>query len=142
MTRIDFYLLKSSAPSEREKMACRLTEKAMKRGHNVYLHCGSQKESDAMDNLLWSFRPGSFVPHEQLNNGENPAAPILLGHQTNPELAQHDILINLSREQPSFFSRFERVIEIIDDNSEIKEAGRNRYRFYKNKGYPLQTHEL
>ncbi len=143
MTRVDFYLLSSDGKQEREKLACRLTEKAWKLNHKIYLHSDLETESRHLDNLLWSFRSESFVPHDLLENStEETPVSVLLGHQEEPSLSDHDILINLSETVPSFFSRFERVIEIINEDENIRKAGRDRYRFYQQRGYSLNTHKL
>lgn len=142
MTRVDFYLLPGNNRQEREKLACRLTEKAWKLGHKIYLHSGSESESRQLDDLLWSFRAKSFVPHDQLENSDEAIAPVLLGHTEEPTLPAHDVLINLSAVVPSFFSRFERVIELINEDETIRKAGRDRYRFYQERGYTLNTHNI
>ncbi len=142
MTRVDFYLLHGSNRQEREKLACRLTEKAWKLGHKIYLHSGSESESRQLDDLLWSFRAKSFVPHDQLESCDGTAAPVLLGYAEEPALSVHDVLINLSAAVPTFFSRFERVIELINEDETIRKAGRDRYRFYQERGYTLNTHNI
>jgi DNA polymerase-3 subunit chi len=53
-----------------------------------------------------------------------------------------NLLINLSSEQPMFFSQFERVAEFINDNETTKAQGRERYQFYKERGYELESHNL
>ena len=53
-----------------------------------------------------------------------------------------DLLINLGDEQPIFFSQFERVAEFINDDKELKLLGRERYRFYQQRGYELSTHKI
>jgi DNA polymerase-3 subunit chi len=53
-----------------------------------------------------------------------------------------NVLINLTDQQPLFFSQFERVAEIIDDNAPVKQAGRERFQFYKQRGYELDTFHI
>ena len=65
MTRVDFYVLPTSTLHERRVLACKLTEKAWRQGINVYIHTSSGTETDIMNNLLWTFRQGSFIPHEK-----------------------------------------------------------------------------
>jgi DNA polymerase-3 subunit chi len=50
------------------------------------------------------------------------------------------VLINLSDDVPAYFSRFERLLEIID--AAKPEPGRKRYQYYLDRGYPLQTHKI
>jgi DNA polymerase-3 subunit chi len=62
------------------------------------------------------------------------------GETTPPHLM--DVLINLTDEQPLFFSQFNRVAEILDNTDNVKAAGRERYQFYKHRGYELDTHNI
>lgn len=141
MTRIDFYILPNEKPNNRELLACRVTEKAYKLGHKVYIHTGSQHHSEILDDLLWTFRDGSFIPHELFSVEQNNTSPVLLGHADQPP-DQTEILINLTQEVPGFFSRFDRVAELVDAKIKNKECARERFRFYKDRGYELQTHNL
>jgi len=141
MTQVDFYLLKSNVPRGRWTLACRLAEKAYGQGRRVYLHTGSGAESQSLDQLLWTFRDGSFVPHGLVGQADPQQTPVLVGHSQAPE-SEHDVLINLASEVPAFFSRFERVAEPLDQDPSSLGAGRARFRFYRDRGYPLQHHEL
>ena len=139
MTQVDFYILEEKAPRSRALFACRLAEKAFGLGHRVYLHTGSEGAARELDDLLWTFRDGSFLPHVLAGDGED--APVHIGHGTEPGEGFH-LLINLGPEVPSFFSRFERVAEVVDGDETQKARGRERFRFYKDRGYPLETHKL
>lgn len=139
MTRVDFYILADARPLGRERVACRLAEKAYQRDHKLYIHTASGAEARSLDELLWTFRQHSFIPHACFTNGETE--PVLIGNGGEPP-ADRSILVNLDAEVPLFFSRFERVMEIIDADPERRAQGRNRFRFYQDRGYPLQTHKL
>ena len=140
MTRIDFYLLSKPQPGARQKLACRIAEKAFGLGHRVHIHTASKKEAMRLDDLLWTFRDGSFVPHETDPAQLSPRA-VTIGHDWEPE-GEYEVLINLDSEVPLFFSRFERVAEILDQDPQTRQKGRERYRFYRDRGYDLNTHEI
>ncbi|MDX1443677.1 MAG: DNA polymerase III subunit chi [Gammaproteobacteria bacterium] len=139
MTRVDFYISQEAAPGTREQLACRLAEKAYKLGHDVFIHTASQQDAKRVDELLWSFRDGSFVPHDVTH--EAGPAKVSIGAGDEPTHTPH-LLINLAAEVPSYFSRFERVAEIVDGIEDNKAAGRERYKFYKDRGYELGTNNL
>jgi DNA polymerase-3 subunit chi len=139
MTRIDFYILQDHQSRNRELMACRIAEKAWRQTHKVHIHTGSRAQSQLIDDLLWTFQDGSFIPHE-IGSATSELCPISIDHETEPQC--HDVLINLASEVPFFFSRFERVSEIIDQDPQCQEAGRERYRFYRDRGYELDTHKI
>ena len=50
-------------------------------------------------------------------------------------------MINLAAEVPEFFSRYQRVAEVVDGHAERRERSRDRYRFYRDRGYKLNTHQ-
>lgn len=140
MTRVDFYILEQQAG--RQQFVCRLAEKAFSQGHKVYIHTTNAEETRAIDQLLWTFRDGSFVPHD-LAEGQNSEslAPIHIGHDQEP-LDHNQVLINLAKEIPLFFSRFERVAEIVDNDDAMREQARERFRFYRERGYELNSHNI
>ncbi len=147
MTRIDFYILAESAPQSRALFACRLADKAYRMKHPVYIHAESEQHAAHMDDLLWTFSQGSFLPHalsHQITTVEN-IPPIVIGHSNElPTIVQAStaVLINMASDVPLFFSHFERVAEIIDQSPTQKQVGRERYRFYRDRGYDLQSHNI
>ncbi|ORU90892.1 MAG: DNA polymerase III subunit chi [Cycloclasticus sp. symbiont of Poecilosclerida sp. M] len=140
MTRIDFYVLADDTIEQQHIFACRLAQKASKQGHRVYIHTESEQQSKTLDDLLWAFSPTSFVPHTADKN-ECSSNPVYINHSGDP-LNIHEVLINLSQQTPDCFGRFERLAELVNQNNAIKQAGRERFKFYKSRGYPLQTHKL
>ncbi len=104
MTRVDFYVVADASPEARLQVAARLTEKAHRQGHSLFINTGSESEAAFLDELLWTFRPGSFIPHHSLAEGSE--GPVVLGWGQEPS-SHDDVLINLALTPvPSFFSRF------------------------------------
>src|SRR5690554_5713375 len=127
MTRVSFYLLNSTEPLARQDFVCRLAEKAYLQGYQVMIHTETLMQSHAIDEALWAFRADSFVPHQVLSADNTIEAPVLISHHDTAPPKLMDVLINLNPVQPLFFSQFERLAEIIDDNEDIKKQGRLRY---------------
>ncbi len=142
MTRIDFYILADSGDSARNHYVCRLVDKAYRLGRRIYIHTESQVQTRQLDDLLWTFRQGSFLPHE-VHPGADPAdpPPILLGHEGEPD-GECDVLVNLATDVPLFFSRFQRVAEIVDGDPQRRRASRAHFKFFRDRGYPIETHEI
>lgn len=137
MTRIDFYQIESDeAPLA---FACRLVEKIYRAGHRIYIHTKDADEAAALDDLLWTFRPERFIPHCLQSTGEE--APIRIGHAAEPDDHQQ-VLVNLSGVVPDFFSRFERVAEVVPLDENSRKSARENYKFYKDRGYPLEYHPM
>ena len=141
MTQVDFYVLDERATGNRFTLACRLSEKIYHQGRRIYIHTGSDEETRHMDRLLWTFRQGSFIPHGTSGQCDPAVTPVIIGHQDDAG-DEHDVLVNLSPAVPGFFSRFERVAELIDKEPQVVNAGRERFRFYRDRGYPLSKHDI
>lgn len=140
-TRVDFYVLESTEPSGRLRFACRLAEKAYVLSHRIYAHAETQADARRLDDLLWTFRGGSFVPHELVEPGRIPAAPVTIGCGTD-STGEGDLLINLSEQTPSFYAAFPRVAEIVDRSEGCRAAGRQRYQYYRDQGCQIETHPI
>lgn len=141
MTEVDFYILKDKAPQAGMQFACRLAEKIFKDGHQVYINTTSGQQLKQLDDLLWTFRQGSFLPHAVCTGNEPEATPILLGHAIEPD-GPSDVLVNLAEDIPVFFSRFSRVTELVSGDDTQREMARTRYKFYKDRGYTVRSHQL
>lgn len=139
MTRVDFYVTQAGGALARERLACRIAEKAVRLGHRLHIHAGDDEGLDALDALLWTFRDVSFLPHARL--GADPEAAVTLDCEQAPE-PPPELLINLAPDVPSFFSRFNRVAEIVSADPGVRAQGRVRFRFYRDRGYPLHHHDM
>ncbi len=141
MTQVDFYVLQDDSAQNRVRFACRLADKAWRLGNRVFIHTESAEQTRQLDDLLWTFQQNSFLPHAVYAEGQDDPPPVLLAHDSEPD-ASHQVLINLAVDVPVFFSRFERVAELVNQAADIRRQGRSRYSFYKERGYPLRTHEI
>jgi DNA polymerase-3 subunit chi len=136
MTRIDFH---SNVP-DKLGYVCRLVRKAYGAGQKVVVHGSSAQLAD-LDARLWTFSALDFLPHCGLESPNAAVTPILLS-ATLEGLPHHQLLINLDADAPAQFASFERLIEVVGAGAEDREAGRQRYRFYRERGYPLTHHDL
>lgn len=139
MERIDFYILPTAEPRAVELFTCRLAEKAYTQDHRIFIRTRDQAQTELLDELLWTFRQGSFLPHGPAAAGEDE--PILLG-ETVPPTAQHDLLINLGSALPPQWESFQRLAEVVDQHPELLEAARMRFRSYRERGYHPHYHKL
>ncbi|MEI6708876.1 MAG: DNA polymerase III subunit chi [Methylococcales bacterium] len=137
MAEVSFYILPTQSQQERLLFACKLIEKAYRSGSFCYVLTDSAAQSQQLDNLLWTFRAGSFIPH-QLYTGDIPATEqVLIGSLPAPAQWQKTV-VNLS----SQCANAERVLEILDNSEATKAVGRERYRHYKEAGHNLTTHKM
>ncbi len=143
MTRVDFYLLQGGGTGRKPRLACRVVDKAYRLGHRIYVYTSDLEEAARLDELLWTFAPNCFVPHAVFapTGGRAPAAPVLIGAAAPPE-GFSQVLVSLTAAVPDFFSHFERVADLVDNNEGERELARARYRFYRERGYPLEKHDI
>ena len=139
--QVDFYLLQPDSDLTKELLLCRIVEKAYKLGHKIFIFCASQEYAHNLDELLWTYKPDSFLPHNLQGEGPEPPPPIQIGYTTEPR-GFTDILINMSPIYPGFCKKFSRIIEIVDNDISSKEKSRALYRDYKKQGFNLKTHEI
>ena len=135
MTRIDFH---SDVPNK-IAYACRLVRKAHAANYRVVVLTRDHADLTELDQALWTFSELDFLPHVTADDPLAASTPIILTDTDEVELPHHQILVNLSASTPTHFARFERMFEIISIDDMDKSAGRERFRFYKQRGYPL-TH--
>ncbi len=139
MPRVDFYLL--SDESGMYKFACIMASKAWSAGNHVYMYTETEDTAKKLDDLLWTFRDISFVPHEIYNETENNEAPITIGFGNHfPNHSQ--VMINLDYKIPEFAEKFSRIIEIVENNEKNKKVARQRYRQYKENDYEIHDHKI
>ena len=141
MTRVDFYIVGPHNRSSVELVACRLTAKAFEQGQGVFLMVESDAAAERLDDLLWTFRDISFVPHQRLGEERWPDTRIVVGAGEPPPTIT-EVMINLRHPVSPVFSRFDRVIEIVPSDPAHRDAGRARYRYYQERGYALNTRDL
>ncbi len=140
MTRVDFYVLDDNARLDDATLTCRLCAKAFEQGQRLFVYAADGDDARHLDELLWVFSDTAFVPHALADTDEAAAAPVLIGAGDPP--AEHlELMINRRHPVPGVFSRFERVIEIVPAG-DGRDAARERFRFYRERGYELNTHDI
>jgi DNA polymerase III subunit chi len=141
MTSIDFYF----NAADRLQVACRLAGKGLAQGKRMLIYAPDADTLARVDKTLWTWPAVGFVPHCLLDDPLAPETPVLLARDERmPEQSAHpcDVLLNLSQECPPHFASFERLLELVGQEDAEKEAGRQRYRFYKQRGYAIASHDL
>lgn len=139
--RIDFYLLGSEQPQDCWLFTCRLIEKAYTKGHKIYIHCSHQNDAELLDELLWTYKADSFIPHNLQGEGPEPPPPVQIGFDKEPR-GFNDIVINLAKEIPPFYRKFKRVIELVPNLESEKEISRSHYKTYRSQGCEIHIHDI
>ncbi|KPJ67560.1 MAG: hypothetical protein AMJ43_04760 [Coxiella sp. DG_40] len=139
---ITFYLLPSATIEACGLYICRLTEKVYKKNHRIYIHASSEYETKTFNDLLWTFKDISFIPHNIYEENPTSPAPIQIGSSKEQPSNHNDVLINLTQEVPNFYPNFKHILEIVPNNTTAKESSRNKYKFYQQQGCKLETHNI
>ncbi|MFF7706008.1 DNA polymerase III subunit chi [Pseudomonas sp. NPDC007930] len=137
--QVDFYVLPSSDPQARITFACKLVDKAWRLGHRIAVLCADSAQRSALDERLWAFKAEAFIAHSLLE--DDAQAPVALALSV-PSGGQHDLLINLKDATPSGYEGYARLAEIVLDDPALRQAARDRFRFYRERGYALHNHRL
>jgi len=137
VTRIDFYRY----AEDKVRFACRLAATAFDRESRVVVYSPDAKVLADFDRTLWTFQATRFVPHCFASSAVAAETPVVLS-SSGESLPHHDVLLNLADEWPPFFSSFERVLEIVAADEGDKERARERYAFYKKRGYDIKVNDI
>lgn len=138
MTRVDFYVLADIDFGAKCRFACRLAYRANRMGKHVRVRTPSPADSEALDELMWSYPEHHFLPHAVTSDLKNSVLTVIGDEDPIPSADQ--VLINLADDVPNFFARYDRLAEVVVQPE--KKLGRGRYRHYRDRGYPLHYHEL
>jgi DNA polymerase-3 subunit chi len=149
MPQVDFYILHTRNKAVIERFICQLTDKIWQQGYRLIdLYLLSQADAQNMDQILWTFKPDSFLPHDVYPDVLDSLAPIRIIYpsdqlnEAHSVFADREVLINGVDKIPSFFSYFKRIAECVIDTPQARETGRHRYRFYRDGGNALKIHDI
>lgn len=137
MTKVDFY----TGSPDKLRTVCQLSHKAMQGGVRTVISLPDAATTDTLDKLLWHYPATAFIPHSRGGAETSAEMPVVLDHGGD-KFPHHDLLISLHNECVPYFSRFERIIEIIGTGEEDSRMGRERFKFYRDRGYELRHFDL
>jgi DNA polymerase-3 subunit chi len=138
MTQIDFY----THVDDKLRTACVLAAKACARGMKLTVCCPDAETAQRLDRMMWTTPATGFVPHCAPGDPLAADTPVIIDHQPGDNLLHDEVLLNLRAEQPPYFSRFQRLIEIVGLEDDDRAGARERFRFYRDRGYEIRTHDL
>ena len=137
MTSIDFY----TGADDPLDVAARIATKAWQQYGSVRVLTPDSSTTDALDRRLWIVPATGFVPHCRLRSPLAPETPVIVDDALDPD-GPAGVLVNLHPAPPPFFSRFERLADVVGRDADLADAGRRRWKFYRDRGYAMQHHKL
>ncbi len=137
MTRVFFY----HNAADRIAATATLIGKAVSQKKSLLVYAPEAAVAAALDRHLWMHPATGFIPHVDVNSPLAGETPVLIASQLD-SVPQDERLFNLAAEVPPGFSRFTSLIEVVGQRDEERIAGRQRARFYKDRGYDIQYIDL
>jgi DNA polymerase-3 subunit chi len=120
MTEVLFYHLETQ-PLDRVLPV--LIEKSLERDWHVVVETGSEARAEAIDNLLWTYRDDSFLPHALAGGDADHLQPVLITTRPhNPNEAE--IRFFVDRAVPTDVAGYQRVVYMFSghDPDAVSEA--------------------
>mgnify|MGYP003510792101 CR=1 FL=1 len=141
MPRADFYLIaKPRFASEPLRLVCELARKANDAGMPTLILARDLAQAEALDDLLWSFDPDAFIPHQIAGSEDDEEEAMVLIAAPEHPADPRQMVINL-RDAP-WLEACERVLEVVPADPSAREPLRERWRQYKEAGYALSKHDM
>jgi DNA polymerase-3 subunit chi len=137
MTEIKFFF----NVDHKLQFACKMAKRAFEDGRKLIVYAPSTRLADEFDRLLWTFSQLSFVPHVKASHALASETPIVIATD-DTGLPHHEALLNIGNEPPPFFSRFDALREVVSGDPDDRAAARERLKFYKARGFEIQTHDM
>jgi len=137
VTQIDFY---THVP-DKLPIALQLAGKAWEQGMKVWIRAANDTAAAHIDEALWTHNAHSFIPHCRAEHPLAAETPVIIDADS---CAPHtdEVLINLHPERPEYFSRFKRLIEIVSLDDADRARARERFIFYRDRGFEIRLHDL
>jgi DNA polymerase-3 subunit chi len=137
MTRVLFL----HGANDRLAAAARWLGEAAAARRSVVVYAPQADTAERLDRLLWTQGATSFVAHCRAESPLAVESPIVIASQFDG-LPHDQALLNLSAEVPPNFSRFEELIEIVSTEDGDRLPARERFRFYRERGYAPESRDL
>lgn len=141
MPKADFYLIqKPRFRKEPLLLVCELARKAQAAGMPTLIFARDAAQAEQLDDLLWSFDPDAFIPHQIAGaDSDEDEADVLIA-APDAEAAMRPLVINL-RDDPAQ-GAFERVLEVVPADESARGPLRERWKHYQARGFEMKKHDM
>lgn len=142
MPQVDFYVLDSDSPKARWEFVARLLGKLQSLGKTAHIAVNTDAEAEQLNSLLWAYPPESFLPHQMAADAADPPREDFLISAFPDSPVTHDVYINLRHQPPPGHAHLDRLVEVVVQETTVLAATRENFRFYRQQGYPIQSHSI
>ncbi|MGV3582731.1 MAG: DNA polymerase III subunit chi [Methylophilus sp.] len=132
MTRVSFY----TNVDHKSALVSHLVLKALNQKRQVTIFT-QEVDASRISDQLWMHDQSSYMANVLATDALASVTPVVIDWQMST-IFQDDVLINLQESQPTFFSRFRHLIEIVGLDEHDKATARMRYSFYRDRGYEIK----
>lgn len=137
MTQVFFY----HGAADRIAAACALLGGAYAKKKPMLVFAPQAEVASSIDRMLWTHPALGFVPHCRADSPLAAETPIIITDSLE-KIAQTERLMNLDRDIPPGFARFESLIEVVGQDEADRSAARDRVKFYKDSGCDVRYFDL
>ncbi len=140
-TQVMFYLLDKETSANKLQLAlvqsCFQAAYFYRQHQRVFIYCQDQQQAHQIDELLWSFEPDSFVPHNLPGEGPKQGAAVEISWQ--PPTNRRPVLINLTSTVPTFAHQFSQIVDFVPSDEQLKQSARERFKGYRQLGFTVDN---
>jgi DNA polymerase III subunit chi len=137
LTQVFFY----HGAADRIAAACALLGGAYAKKKPMLVFAPDEAVANSVDRMLWTHPALGFVPHCRADSPLAAETPIVITDSLET-ITQTERLMNLDREIPLGFARFESLIEVVGQDEADRSAARDRVKLYKDRGYEVRYFDL
>ena len=141
MPRADFYLIaKERFREEPLLLVCELAKRGFAANLPILVLARDAAQAEAIDDLMWSFDPDEYLPHQiaELDEGDDDT-PILIA-TPDMDIPARALLINLRDAAPT--GSFDRVLEVVPADPSARGPLRERWKHYQALGFDVNKHDM
>ena len=139
--RADFYLI--AKPRFRDQpllLVCELAKKASDAGMATLVLARDSTQAEQLDDLLWSFDPDAYVPHQIAGAEDDEEEATVLIAAPDLDVALRPLVINLR--DAAVEGEFVRVLEVVPADESARAPSRERWKQYAARGLDVSKHDM
>ena len=141
MPRADFYLIaKERFREEPLLLVCELAKKAYAANQPTLVLARDAAQAEALDDLLWSFDPDDYLPHQIAGSDEGDEDTPILIATPDMDIPARPLLVNLRDAAPT--GNFNLVLEVVPADPAARGPLRERWKHYQSLGFELNKHDM
>ena len=141
MPRADFYLI--DKPRFREQpllLVCELARRGYAANLPILVLARDAAQAEAIDDLMWSFDPDEYLPHQIAGMDEGDDDTPILVATPQMDVPSRALLINLRDAAPA--GSFQRVLEVVPADPAARGPLRERWKHYQALGFELNKYDM